>query len=190
MAFDTVDDTKPGDAGKIRTFSGRLVDPWDLHPQDILIEDIAHALSLICRFTGHVRHFYSVAQHCILVSSLLQNPRTQLAGLLHDGAEAYFNDLAGPTKCRPCMQGYKDAEKDAENRIMHRFNLFLDERETAQVKAADNSAYYMERNALMRPGPDEPYGSGPTLTTARHGKEEELYLELFDIYSKQVERGH
>lgn len=84
----------------IQTFTGRKVHPLELEPGDVCIEDIAHALSLKCRFTGHCREFYSVADHSLRVAATLSTrPRmTQLRGLLHDAAEAYLPDVARPIK--------------------------------------------------------------------------------------------
>ena len=81
----------------IQTFTGRKVDPLDMGPGDINIHDIAHALSLKCRFVGHVRTFYSVAQHSVLVARNVPSSMA-LWGLLHDAAEAYLPDIASPIK--------------------------------------------------------------------------------------------
>lgn len=78
------------------------VDLLDLKPEDVDFEDIAHSLGNQCRFNGHTRVFYSVAQHCVEVSRLLQrrgcNLETQLAGLLHDAGEAYVGDITVPVQ--------------------------------------------------------------------------------------------
>ena len=52
----------------MQTFTGRQFFPLDPHPNDVDPVDIAHALSLICRYGGHTRRFYSVAEHCVLLS--------------------------------------------------------------------------------------------------------------------------
>lgn len=83
----------------IQTNSGQKVFPLDLAPEDISIGDIGHALGNICRFGGHCRHFYSVAQHSVLVSEYLPEGLA-LAGLLHDAAEAYLGDIMRPLKSR------------------------------------------------------------------------------------------
>lgn len=91
----------------LKTFSGKLVDPLDVDPDFFNIEDIAHALAMTCRFGGHCRHFYSVAEHSVLVSTLVPG-KFALTGLMHDAAEAYMGDIPRPLKRR--LQGFKDAE--------------------------------------------------------------------------------
>jgi hypothetical protein len=154
-------DTPIGKAGKIRTYSGLLVDPFQLSPDDIQIEDIAHSLSQLCRFTGHTRRFYSVAEHCLLVESILAedsySPKIRLGGLLHEGGEPYLGDMAGPTKRRLSMREYDYAEHRAAEVVMQKFVGDLTKMERALIKEADIEAYHIERDALMRPGPHEPY---------------------------------
>ena len=81
----------------IQTYGGRQF--WPLAPdaRDLDIADIAHSLSLLCRFNGHCRAFYSVAEHSVRVSDILP-PHLALWGLLHDAAEAYLGDLTRPLK--------------------------------------------------------------------------------------------
>ncbi len=79
----------------IQTFTGKIVYPFSPDYGQINIVDIAHALSMKCRFNGHSQFFYSVAQHCVEVSKISKNP---LLGLLHDAAEAYIGDIAAPIK--------------------------------------------------------------------------------------------
>lgn len=91
----------------LETVSGRKVDVSNPNPNDIVIEDIAWALSRMPRFSGHSIPYmpYSVAQHCIQVAEELKglgfDRRIQLLGLLHDAAEAYINDLPSPVKHIP-----------------------------------------------------------------------------------------
>ncbi len=90
------DEFEDRDNNWIQTFTGRKFWPLDPLPEDVYIEDIAHALSMMCRFAGHTHEFYSVAQHSVEVSYLC--PNYPLYGLLHDAAEAYMIDLAQPIK--------------------------------------------------------------------------------------------
>jgi hypothetical protein len=82
--------------------SGNYVDLLVPDYEQIEAEDIAHHLSMLCRYGGGVRRFYSVAEHCCLVHDLLawqgQDPEIVKAGLLHDAAEAYLGDIIAPLK--------------------------------------------------------------------------------------------
>lgn len=111
------------EARKIRTFTGRYVNPLELHPADIDIRDIAHHLSIINRYTGASPEPFSVAQHSVLGTAYFCSVKTKLAFLLHDAAEAYFNDLASPVKHDPRMQWYVDLEHRTTKRIYEVFGL-------------------------------------------------------------------
>lgn len=100
--------------------SGSKFYPLDPRPEDIHIEDIAHHLSNICRFTGGVSTFYSVAEHCCMVSD--QVPAIyRLAGLLHDASEAYLSDIASPVKHTKDMAPYREAEDRLSKMILMKF---------------------------------------------------------------------
>ena len=104
------------------TYAGKCVHPLDPHPDEIDIEDIAHALAHVCRFLGHTDRFYSVAQHSVLVSQ--QVPAADaLWGLLHDASEAYICDLAAPIKRDPSMEAYRAAEQRLMACVCRRFGL-------------------------------------------------------------------
>ncbi len=83
----------------MQTYRGHRFDFGFMHREPLDIEDIAHALSQVCRFGGHCREFYSVAQHSVYVSQLV-NPEHRLTALLHDATEAYMGDMVSPLKRR------------------------------------------------------------------------------------------
>ena len=83
--------------GWIQTFTSRQFWPMDARPDEVDIRDIAHGLSMLCRYAGAVREFYSVAQHCVLMSEAVA-PEFALQALLHDATEAYVVDLPNPIK--------------------------------------------------------------------------------------------
>jgi hypothetical protein len=104
----------------MQTYSGGKYWPADPRPDDIKIRDIAHALSLICRYTGHVDYFYSVAEHSVLISRAL--PRElALQGLLHDATEAYLGDMSRPLKYS--LPDYKAIEELNWLAISEKFGL-------------------------------------------------------------------
>lgn len=124
----------------IHTHTGKSLDLLDPRPSQICIEDVAHALGRICRYTGHSHHFYSVAEHSVLCSQVVSGGRSVRDGLalakqalLHDATEAYVNDLAAPLK-RLCPD-YKEIEWRVWYAVAAHFRLSTDLR--AEVKLAD-----------------------------------------------------
>lgn len=111
----------------IRTFTGRDIDLFELQPSDVDIVDIGHALSQICRWSGHTRDFYSVAQHSVLVAERVYartaSPAVALVGLLHDASEAYLGDMASPLKGTEWAEPYRVLEAEVTRAIATRFGL-------------------------------------------------------------------
>lgn len=107
---------------KLKTFTGRFIDPINPHPDDISIEDIAHALSNMPRFAGHTKRFYSVAEHCLRCVHLVKDQNIEMEVLLHDATEAYLMDMPSPIKWR--FPDYVKAEKKLANTIDIRFGLY------------------------------------------------------------------
>ena len=109
----------------IETYTGKKFYPLNPRPEDVDIIDIAHSLSMQCRFNGHTRFFYSVAEHSAMVSKELAatgyNKLIQLYGLLHDAAEAYVCDLPRPIKRQ--IKEYEPIEVRVQGVIWEGFNL-------------------------------------------------------------------
>lgn len=144
----------------IVTYSGRVIEPLNPDPSQIDIEDIAHSLANQCRFTGHTREFYSVAQHSVLVSEVCDE-EDALWGLLHDASEAYLSDIARPIKrFTDWGKGYEDVEIDLMTAVGDAFNLPDLTPEDyglsmpASVKKADDVLLRTEMRDLMPMGVD------------------------------------
>jgi 5'-deoxynucleotidase YfbR-like HD superfamily hydrolase len=135
----------------ILTYSGKRLDLLNPQPEQICIEDIAHALSQQCRYTGHTKHFYSVAQHCIHMSDLIAKD-FQFLALLHDAAEAYVSDMNAPLKYH-IDERYRTIEAAIEDVIFAKYNLNRDEYPV--VKAADLRMLATERLWLFPAHDDE-----------------------------------
>jgi len=118
----------------IQTYTIQKFFPLNPNPENIFIEDIAHALSMQCRFSGHVRYFYSVAEHSVHVSNICK-PEFAKHALLHDASEAYLVDIPKPLKDSGQFESYKQAEFILQNMIYKKFGL--NEEEPANVKEAD-----------------------------------------------------
>lgn len=132
----------------IQTRYGVAFYPLDPRPEEIKIEDIAHALSNQCRFSGHVKEFYSVAEHSVHVSRIC-DPKDALWGLLHDAAEAYLQDMARPIKNLPGMELYRQAEHVTMHAVCTKFGM--DYSEPDSVKDADKRMLAVEARDLMAP---------------------------------------
>ncbi|NVZ62031.1 phosphohydrolase [Pseudomonas gingeri] len=133
---------------QILTVTGKR---FDLYQPDVALvdpRDISHALAHLCRFNGHTREFYSVAQHSCIVAELVPEQH-KLAALLHDATEAYIGDMVRPLK--QWMHAYQDVEDWIWNCICARFDL--DCELPADVHQADLIALSTERRDLMPPDP-------------------------------------
>jgi hypothetical protein len=174
---------------EILTFTGRRVDPLNLRPSDVCIEDIAHSLSLLNRFTGHTRTAYSVAEHSIRVAAKCSRD-VRLHGLLHDAAECYINDLSRPLKHRDELCEYRRIEYCVESMIYNALGVRV--LDPDQVKRWDDALCGAELRDLMRcnaddlatwnmDGPDvQRY---PTIRPLRYAESvEAAFLKLFTVY--------
>lgn len=124
----------------IMTRSGRHFDLLNPRSTEIKIDDIATGLSNICRFTGQLPCFYSVAQHCVMASHIVHE-RFSLEALLHDAQEAYVGDMSTPLKSM--LPGYKEIEDKIESVIRSMFGL--PSKQSPEVKQADLKMLATER---------------------------------------------
>lgn len=133
----------------METFTGKRFYPMDPRANEIDIRDIAHALSNLCRYNGHTTRFYSVAQHCVEVSELLERvgPIEARWGLLHDAAETYIGDMIRPLK--PSFPTFQEIERQITRAIAIHFDLPFPV--PSIVKTADLKMLATEARDLMQP---------------------------------------
>lgn len=139
----------------MHTFTGRAFYPLDPRPDDIDERDIAHALSLVCRYGGHVKRFYSVAEHCVHIATYLLDTtgdaHLALWGLLHDAPEAYVGDMVRPLKRQ--IPQYQKIENGIMVAIAEKYGLPREDIFSvdlpAAVKDADNRILLTEKAALL-----------------------------------------
>ena len=131
----------------ITTYTGRHFYPTHPNPDDIFIEDIAHALPLLCRGNGHVNRFWSVAEHCLCCAKEAEarglSERMILACLLHDACECYMSDVPRPLKEE--LAEYEDYEETLLQLIYEKFlGSDLTEEEQDQVEAIDDDMLWYD----------------------------------------------
>lgn len=115
--------------GSVHTYSGKRIFPLDLKEADIDIVDIAHHLAMICRYGGATSQHYSVAQHCVLMSEIV-NPENSKQALLHDAPEYVLGDIVRPLKNTDSFgKGYRRYEEKVWKVIAKKYDLdpFLSE---------------------------------------------------------------
>jgi 5'-deoxynucleotidase YfbR-like HD superfamily hydrolase len=144
------DRAPPAPGPYVQTVSGRWVNPFDPEPSQLDAGDIARALANQCRFGGHSRAFYSVAQHSVIVSEVVErrggDAEDVFAALMHDATEAYLGDMPHPLKHRSALgAAFRTAEEHLEQAIRDRFAIRPD---VAEIKRVDRALLATERRAF------------------------------------------
>jgi hypothetical protein len=155
----------------IRTYTGQYVNVVDPKPETIIIKDIAHSLSLQCRFGGHLKSKYSVAQHSIDVCLGVKDRKLKLQAIMHDASEAYLMDIPSPLKRH--LTQYRTIEKRMMFVIADKFGF--DYPLSQEVVDSDRRQLDIEWNRYM---------INKEYYNDRSHDVEMLFLNLFNIYSK------
>lgn len=162
----------------MRTIMGREIEIHNPDPKLLCIFDVAHGLAFQCRYAGHVRHFYSIAEHCYWASILVE-PKFALEALLHDAAETNLNDLIQPVKAE--ISGYKPIEEKHERAYAVRFSLRFPF--PSPIKKADQAMYALEsvtlRHRLSRENHPEANNIGIQLHCWSPRKARKQYLRRY-----------
>ena len=178
--------------GSMNTFTGKRIDPLEMRAEDVCLEDLAHALSLLCRGGGHLRHFYSVGQHAINCMKEARArgwpPRLQLACLLHDAGEAYLADVIRPVKVH--LSNYSAIEEAVMRRIGERYGLMdLSAEENRRWRQIDDEMLCAECAALLAGAGDgraPQLSARPDLTERRWESVEKEFKELACLLTAEL----
>lgn len=174
--------------GIFNTTSGQTIDLRNPTEENILIEDIAAALSKICRFGGNTSEFYSVAQHSVMVA-LIAPESCKFEALLHDASEAYLGDVISPLK--HLLREYKMLENNFSKVIEKKFHLEVNATVREHIKHCDRMMLELEHEALQRNNPEKlayvMYKHGLFHESPRWAwkpkEAERLFLNLFHQYN-------
>lgn len=151
--------------GWMGTITGRDFYPLDPNAADVELVDVAHGLAFTCRYGGHTKRYYSVAEHCVLVSEVVECDARKagmppdfvkalaLEALLHDSAEAYIGDMVRPLKHQPQMAEFRRAEERIEECVRERFGIVSTEQSRKVIKIIDDRILVDEITALIT-GPE------------------------------------
>ena len=189
--FDIIRERRIVMGNYITTYTGIHFEPANPDPKAIRIDDIAHALSLICRGNGHVKTFWSVGEHCINCAKEAQarslSNRIALACLLHDASECYMSDIPRPFKRE--LQEYREHEERLLDIIYKKFlGSPLTPEERSQMKEIDDAMLWFDLENLLG---EKQFGEIPLLHidldyTVRPFRDvEKEYLELFRRFSRK-----
>lgn len=138
----------------IQTVSGLKFPLDNIHPEVILIDDIAHALAMLCRFNAQCLRPYSVSEHSVHVSREIRQDLA-LLGLMHDAAEAYLGDVPGPLKKH--LPDFCKFEDRLSTAIAAKFAFTIpaeDSQEARELKRADLQLLVDEKAKIMAPEPE------------------------------------
>jgi hypothetical protein len=139
----------------MRMASGLVIDLEDFKPKDVVLEDIMHALSHLCRWGGHCQRFYSVAQHSVLtarrVLDMTGAPLIALSALLHDASEAYLIDLPRPVKSISSINAAYIALETNVTRVIYKAFGVPPYWEFPVIKDVDDALCFLEGEQLFTP---------------------------------------
>ena len=180
-------------ASYIRTYTGVRFVPTEPEKEKIQIEDIAHALPMLCRGNGHVKTFWSVGEHCICCAkeALARGlgARLALACLLHDASECYLSDIPRPFK--ESLPAYQKLEDHLLDLVYERFlGSTLTEEEKRELKRIDDDLLWYDLEVLLQepqPRPEPEIHINLEYAVRPFSQVEEEYLKLFaELYKEAV----
>lgn len=176
----------------ITTYTGKHFDPVNPDASLLCIEDIAHALSLLCRGNGHVQTFFSVGQHCIACAKEAQarglSARMVLACLIHDASECYMSDVPRPFK--QTLPEYNRLEDQLLDMIYtHFLGSPLDDAEQKLLKEIDNAMLWYDLTILLhekQASPEPQIHIQPDYTVRPFAEVEEEYLRIYHFFFRLI----